>query len=348
VSITLCFFSYFLIGAPRTAEFNLSERNLAVLGAMKDSTKLASADGNAYSPQKGSIIPNVVGCMQTNCMGEMQNAYKGGNSNSQGVMQCMNTFTGGDQQTCLENAAKTDKDSVLTQRILGCGKCNNCYSGDKPDNCDDFKGSNWSNNVPTNYIPEAYRGWMNGGGKGKGSGSQPQAASTLLLEDSTASSGSAAAGGFDYSQYMGGKGKGSGSSAGGFDYSQYMGGKGKGSGSGASAGGFDYQGYMDKYMPGSKGSGSGSPGGFDYSQYTQGHGADAAGASASNSASMTLVAEAAAPAKVDAPPAKEAAVPAKQEAAAPAKQEAAAPAKQEAAPAKEKAAPAKQEAAPAK
>merc|ERR1719285_1398501 len=217
--------------------------------------------------------------MQTNCMGEMQNAYKGGNSNSQGVMKCMNTFTGGDQQTCLENAAKTDKDSVLTQRILGCGKCNNCYSGDKPDNCDDFKGSNWSNNVPTNYIPEAYRGWMNGGGKGKGSGSQPQA------------SGSAAAGGFDYSQYMGGKGKGGGSSAGGFDYSQYMGGKGKGSGSGASAGG------------------------FDYSQYMQGHGADAAGASASNSASMTLVAEAAAPAKVDAPPAKEAAVPAKQEAA---------------------------------
>jgi len=286
VSIALCAFSFFLLGSPRRTELNLSQRNLQVLGALKHSSVLA-AEGpqKGYDPQKGSMIPNVVGCMQTNCMGVMQDAWKGGDSGSQGIMKCMNTFTGGDQQSCLQEAPKTDADKKLANGILNCGMCNSCYAGEKPDNCDSFKNSNWNNNIPTNYIPEAYRGFMGG---------KPPAGNN--------------AAGFDYSQYMGGKGKGDANGA--ADYSQYMneymGGKN------------GYSQYMDKYMSGGKGSGS-SAGGFDYSQYMQGAGGSSAG--------TMLVAEASADkASAPAPAEKSAAAPVEKAEAAPVQKTEAAPA----------------------
>lgn len=197
VSLCLCFFSFLFIAFPRTAELSHSQRNLQILAALKDSTSLAQNTNSAFDPHAGTIIPNVVGCMQTNCMGELQAVWKGGDSKSQGVMKCMNTFTGDDQQTCLAK----QHDNPSAGRILDCGMCNNCYNGsDKPDDCSDFQNSDWNNN-----IPDSYKGWMNSGGAKQGSAKQGSDSSQY----------------FDYSKYMNGGGSGNG-----FDYSKYMNGEG--------------------------------------------------------------------------------------------------------------------------
>merc|ERR1719242_1912281 len=83
--------------------------------------------------------------MQTNCMGEMQSAWKGGDSQSEGVMKCLNAFfTGKSQGACLAE----ESDSKTAANILGCGRCNDCYDGKKPKDCSIYSNSNWNFNNP--------------------------------------------------------------------------------------------------------------------------------------------------------------------------------------------------------
>merc|ERR1711934_843505 len=80
------------------------------------------------------------------------------------------------------------------------------------------------------------------------------------VDKATAEKGGGASAGFNYSQFMGGKGDKTGSPSAGFNYSQFMGGK----GADKSGKGFDFS----KFMGGKGGDKSGK--GFDFSKYMGG------------------------------------------------------------------------------
>merc|ERR1719305_398946 len=89
------------------------------------------------------------------------------------------------------------------------------------------------------------------------------------VDKATAEKGGGASGGFNYSQFMGGKGDKTGSPSAGFNYSQFMGGKGDKTGSPSA--GFNYSQFM-----GGKGADK-SGKGFDFSKFMGGKGGDKSG-----------------------------------------------------------------------